>query len=75
MGTFEDQGLAYMQRFSFHLKYFLPVFVSDPEIFANGHHLLAHLVAVASATLPPRLAIIPGASCTVLHVFLAKVIL
>jgi hypothetical protein len=32
--------------------------VLDPEIVADSHHLLAHLVAVAPAARPPELAII-----------------
>jgi hypothetical protein len=59
MGIFEDQGLAHAQSLAIHLVNFLPVLILDPEIIADRHHLLAHLVAVATSTArPPELAVI-----------------
>jgi hypothetical protein len=55
---FEEQGLAHPQRFAIDFEYSLPLLVLDPEIIAYGDHLLAHLVAFASPTWAPKLAII-----------------
>jgi hypothetical protein len=58
MGIFEDQGLAHPQGLPVYLEHSLAVFILDPEIVANSHHLLAHLVAVAPATRSPELPIV-----------------
>ena len=57
MGVFEDQGLAHAQRLAVHLVDLLTFIVLDPEIVADGDHLLAHLVVVAAAARSPELAV------------------
>ena len=64
--VFEDKCRSHTHRFAVHFEYFLSLVVLDPEVIANSHHLLAHLVAVSATARASRAGDRPG----VLHVFL-----
>jgi hypothetical protein len=56
MCVLEDQGL---ECFTIHLEHFQSVIILNPEVIADGDHLLAHPVAIAPSTRSPELAVIP----------------
>ena len=58
MRVLKDQGLAHAQRLAVYLERFLALLVLDPEIIADSHHLLPHLVAVPPAARSPELAVV-----------------
>ncbi len=53
MCVLEDQGLAHAQRLAVHLEHLLTLIILDPEVIADGNHLLAHLVVVAATARTP----------------------
>jgi hypothetical protein len=54
------EGFADAQRFAVHLEGLLTLVVLDPEVLADGHHLLPHAVARAATAAGAQLAILPA---------------
>src|SRR5207248_9489998 len=52
--VFEDEGLAQTQGLAIHFEDLLTAVVFDPEIIADGHQLLSHLIVVHIPTTTQR---------------------